>query len=666
MMISSRVRWSLAATLLILLFSALSVAAQDGVRVVGSGQIAPIITALNSNITVDVTGTTSGLAALCANEADVALATRPINALEEQNCTSLGVSFQEVLLGYDILALVSNPAATFAECLTTDELNVLFAPSAEGGIIDWSQVNPANSPAPITFALPTPDTGSSALLDNVVSGDGLRADATTYADTTQILAAIAADPNTIGALPLLSATQAGEAVRLLAIDAGTAGCESPSVETVESRAYGLSSPLYLYVNAASAANPDVVSLLANVAAGASTQALNAQGFVPPSEAVAARNAEAIANGTTGRVFSRDVVAFTIPANVFGTITVGGTSSASDYFTAVSNAFTTAYPSVTLTTTLYGEPEGFRRLCNGETDIALSFSGLNADQTANCTANNITVETYPLGREAAVLIANGGSAYLQCLTTAQLATVWSATGEATATTWDQVSADFPQTPITLFAPVAGSSTLDVLLSSVAGNTPDRADLQFNDDPLYRGAATANVDGALALLTWAEYNQIIENEQANVSLVAVDGGSGCITPSEATVSDSSYPLARPLNLLVNRAALARTEVQSLVWFLFSDDNYDIFANNDLIGVPFGTLGDLRFNLQDLFAQAQAEAISLLEATPEATGEATPSPDATDAVDLVPTAEMTMEMTAEMVDPAPTLEATLDVTVEATAQS
>jgi hypothetical protein len=146
--------------------------------------------------------------------------------------------------------------------------------------------------------------------------------------------------------------------------------------------------------------------------------------------------------------------------------------------------------------------------------------------------------------------------------------------------------------------------------------------------------------------------------------VDAGNGCVTPSTETISDATYPLARPLLLTANRLSLARQEVQSLLWYILSDESYSLLASNGFIGLDFTALPDLRDRLQRAFAQARDDAAEAVrratEATPEATSEAT----AEAPVDATEAAPEATEAPAEATEAAP--EATEAPTVEATAEA
>src|SRR5690606_7947542 len=189
-----------------------------------------------------------------------------------------------------------------------------------------------------------------------------------------------------------------------------------------------------------------------------------------------------------------------------------------------------------------------------------------------------------------------------------------------------------------------------------------DIQLDDDPVYRAAATANVEGALTYMNWKEYQALLASEQENVVPVAVDAGDGCVEPTQENIDNGTYPLAQPVRLILNRLALARTEVQALLWFMLSDEIYSMITNAGLVGIEFGDLPDLRFELQQTFTEVQNEAAAI---TPESTEEVTP--EATEAVDATPEATEVADEDTEAADATQEVtesadEATEEVTPEA----
>jgi phosphate transport system substrate-binding protein len=630
--------------------------AQDDttVSVVGSGIVAPVFEALaaasdaEAELDTNINGTNAGLTALCNGEADIALANRPLSINEEGNCLNNSVTFVELLIGHNIAAFIANPDQDFAECLSAADANSILEPSAEGTLTTWDQVNGDFPIMEIAPQLPAQNTALYAVLDGLIEGEGLRADAT-YGDEQAIIDAVSAANGTLGVVSLSSAAEAGDAVQILEASIGDVpGCAAPSAENVENRLYSVADSLYAYVNAASLEKAGLSDLLNDLVGEDAADVVEGLGVSAPTAAAYETAHTALADGLTGRQFSSELTEFEISPAVSGVVTVSGSPIAISLFDTLTQIFSSVYPGVTITPTLQGEAAGLRQLCSGEIDIAVIYEAPSAEVNENCAANNISTVTIDLGAEAVVLVANADSDFLSCLTTDQLATIWSTASTDTVTTWDQVSADFPNTAMTLFAPESGSDITDLLLTRTAGaGAVNRIDTELDDDALYRAAATANVEGALTYMSWTQYSRVLENDQANIQLVGV--GDDCVTPSAATIADGSYPLARPAQFLVNEIALARPEVQSLIWFLFTDEAFTLLGDSNLAGIEFGDLPDKRADLQAAFTQAQAAANDALAAetfSPDATAEpdsAEATAEADEADDVTPEAEVEEETAA-----------------------
>jgi phosphate transport system substrate-binding protein len=394
---------------------------------------------------------------------------------------------------------------------------------------------------------------------------------------------------------------------------------------VEGRSYTAANRLFLYVNRASLNKTGLKDLLSFMISDQAAATLQSLSFTPPTAQAYDTDKQVLAGSAEGRQFSREVTGFTIPATLAGNVNIDGAADGYDYLKQVSDALTAKYANAKATYKMEGESAGLRRLCNGETDLAVAYNDLSADQAAKCAANNIPTTTINLGAHAVVLLANAKSPYLACLTTAQIGTAWSAVSGGSVTSWAKVSDKFPDVKMTLFAPADGDGYSDLLLAKAAGRPATiRADAaETNSDPLYRAAATANVEGALTLMSWTDYQKVLNNDQANIQLVGVDAGKGCVVPSADTIKNGSYPLTRTTKLIVSLPSLARSEVQSLLWFAMSDDNYKLLEDSGFLGISFGDLPVLRDTLQKDFDQAQIAATAKAEATPEATPEATSTP-------------------------------------------
>lgn len=617
-------------TLLALLTSASFIYAQDeNVTVVGSAIVEPLFQALadssdsEASLSIDITGTNTGFSQFCANEADIVLANRQITSTENNHCETQEIGFVELLIGHNIVTVVANPAADFAQCLDIDQLNNIFAPSAAGDINNWSLVLEEGPDTPLSIYVPGGLSPEYAIIDNLIEGDGLRADASIESDASAILSAVSADE---GALGIVGLNLTDDTVQVIELDAGDIpGCQVANAQNVEDNLYPAADRLYVYVNTTSLSKTGLTDLLSDIASQDAAGAVEAQGFTAPTSDAYEQNQVALEAGISGEPIPRAAGDFALPSGVVGAVQISGAAGGFDFIRAVTGGFSAINPEVTVNLNILGEPAGFRSLCNGEADMVTAYRDLNEEETGNCAANTIESLTLPLATEAVVMVANGATDFLGCLATTDIATAWAAQSDIPPADWSEVNTSFAETPITLFAPALGDMKADVLLLTASGSSlPIRADIEVNADPLYRAAATANVEGGITYMSWFDYQSVLSSGQQNIQLVAVDGGDGCVAPSTETIADGSYPLTRSLHWIINRAALANPEVQALVWYIYSNENYPLLEANDLVGVRFGDLPQIRTTLQTAFEEAEAAAI--LQAEAEATAEATLEADAT----------------------------------------
>jgi phosphate transport system substrate-binding protein len=628
-----------------------------GGSAIAGGVLQALISASGSTAEVvyDFGGTDAGLEQLCAGLIDAATTNRPISLDDENACASNAVEYIEYLLGHNILTVITHPDLTFVECADLNTLSRIFEPSAAGQINDWILLNlnaeDPPPPTPITIYLPPLDTAQYAMLDRLVTGVGLRSDAVIEADEAARIEAVNSTPGAIGIVSL-HAAEAAEDVRILELNSGDDNnCHPPSAQNVEDRLYGAAERLFLYVTRAGQNKPGVDEALSFLASEEAAPIVAELGFTPPSAEVYALTQAVIESGEAGRQFSLELVSFQIPPDVFGTLTVAGSAHLGSYVETLATQFSQQYAGVTSTVEVRGQPEGAQRFCNREIDLLLAYQPLSAEDAANCEDNFVVPVTLDLGNSAVVIIANDNPdmtpifAGEACLTPAQLRTLWAATAADPVNQWAALGEGFADLALTLFS-VEGQGYTDLLLTPLEGGPALalRDDVaEVNPDPLYRAAATGNTEGGLTYMSWSEYQDVVENGQENLQLVAVDAGAGCVTPSVETITEGGYPLIRQHLLIVSQDSLARIEVQSLLWYLISDENFTALETLGVVGMELTALPTLRDQLQEDFDAAAAAALipdptpeatdAALEGTSEATpqsGEATPepTPEATEA--------------------------------------
>ncbi len=645
-----------------LLLAPLGVFAQDdAVRIDGSRIVANIVEPVSaaysaesgSPVNVEISGTNTGLTRLCGGEIDIAAAARPITRAEEQACAEGGVNWVEVLLGYDALAVITNPTNTFAQCLSLTELSTLYGPAATNAIQNWSQVNTSWEAVSFVLYAPPPDSTVVNLLDELLPGDGLRSDSAAQADAAAVVSAVADDVAGLGFAPL-SAINASEAElqKISLDDLSGNGCVEPTQEAIEASQYPGARGLYLYVNADSLARESVSGLIASLLGDQGKAAVAENGFLAPSDELAARVADNVSSGVTGRAFSVGEPLYTIALDVAGTVTTENSALGFGVLEDITTDFSERYSGVTVTSTGLGNAAAYRKLCNGTADLAMVTRTPTAEESTVCTDQNVTLDEFALGQQALVLVVPAAAEYAACLTTDQIVQLWQDQGENTVTNWSQLGESFPDLAVTLFLPTDTRGQTDTLLAMAGGAmlNPRRDALESRVDPLYRAAATANIEGAITYMSFSDFEKV----ESEVMPVAVDAGNGCIAPSAETIADGSYALSIPMSAVFNRQALARPEVQALAWSIVRLSNRETLADAGLIPLAEAAFTDYEERIVALFAEA--EAAPAVEPTVEATATEEPTVEAT--VEATATEEPTVEATVEAT-------ATEEPTVEATTE-
>jgi phosphate transport system substrate-binding protein len=269
----TQIRPPLVVCVLVFLFAtACGNARSEIIRVDGSSTVFPISEAVaeefrkvqNVDITVGISGTGGGFQRFCRDEIDIADASRPIRAVEQEACKAAGVGFVELPVAYDGLAVVVHPKNTWAASMTVQELRKLWEPAAQGTIMRWSQVRDGWPDREIHLFGAGVDSGTFDYFTEAIVGkeDQSRGDYTSSEDDNVIVQGVSGDEYALGYFGYAYYEENKDKLKLLPIDDekadNGAGPIAPSPETVTNGTYRpLSRPLFIYVRQASAAKPDV-------------------------------------------------------------------------------------------------------------------------------------------------------------------------------------------------------------------------------------------------------------------------------------------------------------------------------------------------------------------------------------------------------------------------
>jgi len=187
----------------------------------------------------------------------------------------------------------------------------------------------------------------------------------------------------------------------------------------------------------------------------------------------------------------------------------------------------------------------------------------------------------------------------------------------AATWQEVNAEWPDRPLLLVAPPAQTGETDTLVARLIGSPSFavRQDRVESSDPLYRAQGIANTDNGLTWLWWTD----LQDSTAQVKLLSVDAGAGCVAPSAETFADGSYALSFPMQIHVSRAAFANPLVRAYLWHFFAQSTLDTLANYPFAGFDLDAYSrDVREAVYEMLAayEAQAAEVPAEEAAPTGT--------------------------------------------------
>jgi phosphate transport system substrate-binding protein len=261
------------------------------------------------------------------------------------------------------------------------------------------------------------------------------------------------------------------------------------------------------------------------------------------------------------------------AALSGSVNIDGSSTVYPITEAVAEEFQKANPGVKVTAAFAGTGGGFKKFCNGETDMNDASRPIKVDDAGEgvaCKAKGIDYVELGIATDALSVVVNKENTWATCLTTAQLKTMWDQ--GSTAKTWADIDPKFPAEPLKLFGPGPDSGTFDYFTEVINGKAKQsRSDYTPSEDDNALVTGVAGDKDALGYFGFA----YLEENLDKIKAVAIDSGGGCIEPSADNVNAGKYkPLARPLFIYPSKSALKRPEVAAFVQYYL--DNVTKFVD------------------------------------------------------------------------------------------
>ncbi len=208
-------------------------------------------------VSVAMSGTGGGMKKFTVGEIDICDASRTIKQEEIDKAKANGIEYVEIEVAYDGISVVVNKDNTWADSITVEELNKIWAKNST--VKTWKDVNSAWPNEPIKLYGPGTDSGTFEFFTEAINKKAkeARTDFTPSEDDNVLVQGIAGDKNAMGYFGFAYYEENADKLRVLKIDAGKGPVE-PTFDTIKDKSYApLSRPVFIYVNKAKLNLPQV-------------------------------------------------------------------------------------------------------------------------------------------------------------------------------------------------------------------------------------------------------------------------------------------------------------------------------------------------------------------------------------------------------------------------
>lgn len=280
-----------------------------------------------------------------------------------------------------------------------------------------------------------------------------------------------------------------------------------------------------------------------------------------------------------------------------TLTISGSSTVEPITARVGEAFNAANPGIGITVEGPGTGDGFKRFCAGETEVSDASRPIKESEAENCASAGINYVELKVAFDGLTVMTAPENGAVSCLDFSDMYALIGPESEG-FNNWSDASAlgaelggthaPYPDAPLVITAPGEESGTYDTFVEFVIEDLAEergqdaaaRADYQAsaNDNVIVE-----NIAGNETSLGWVGYAFYVENADT-LKAIDVAGDEGCVTPSDSSIADGSYPLARALYIYVNTdKAATNAALSDFVNFYLSDEGLASVAAAGYVDLP-----------------------------------------------------------------------------------
>jgi len=244
----------------------------------------------------------------------------------------------------------------------------------------------------------------------------------------------------------------------------------------------------------------------------------------------------------------------------GTIRIDGPQVLQPLFSAAARNFEAETP-VEVGVEESGTEAALDKLCTGRVAVAGARRPMTGSERQLCDRRGIEVERLKIANHVAA-VATSPELEIPCLTARQLRELWKP--GSSVTRYSQLDPGLPEATVELYGPETSRDTFALFTALVNGRPGAiRRDWRPVEN---RHALTARLErnpNALGFFNFAQLTPVTD-----ARLAAIDGGDGCVEPTESSVQAGRYPLREDLYLYVSKPKLEHLRVRSFMQYFLED--------------------------------------------------------------------------------------------------
>jgi phosphate transport system substrate-binding protein len=254
--------------------SAVVAKADSLIKIDGSSTVFPVTEAVSeefqtatkgmTKVTVGVSGTGGGFKKFCRAETDIQNASRPITKEEMAACRTAKVTYFELPIAFDAIAIVVNTKNTWVNEITAAELKKMWEPAAQGKVMTWKQVNAKWPDEKLSLFGASTDNGTFDYFTEAIveKSKSSRGDYTASVDHNTRVMGVNSNKGALGYIPYAYYISNKDKLKLVGVIGGDKAPSKKAVlpnekTVITGEYYPLSRPIFIYVSQEAMKKPEV-------------------------------------------------------------------------------------------------------------------------------------------------------------------------------------------------------------------------------------------------------------------------------------------------------------------------------------------------------------------------------------------------------------------------